>query len=433
VERGCGLEVFVEPGDGAVVGARGVGAFEAVAGARDGLDFGGDSGGDEALDDPQGLLIGDVGIGGAVDGERGRCVGSHPVDRAGAHVDEALVIEIAAEEFGEDLGRIDGLGVRLREIGGTVFVDHALDGARLIAIGTGAFELGDAGGEAEHEDEMSAGAAAEGADVGGVEIVFGGVGAEKADGGLDVFDRGGKLMARRKAIVGGGGDIAVFGEFDGESGVAFFVAGAESAAVDEEDGGARSGRRVARADHIKCLAAADRGVFDVALGEDGVGDFGLRAESGDEEREEKKSAGMHCGYSIPMVLNDGPFAVKARRRVPFEFVLEAIAELSPRTNPMFGCLAVYVGAKIVLILRDRPTGTADNGVWLATTVEHHASLRREFPKMRSIQVFGKDVTGWQVLPADAPDFEEMALRACELVLAGDARIGKVPGAKRKRK
>ncbi|MGA9502806.1 MAG: hypothetical protein WBV31_00120, partial [Terriglobales bacterium] len=59
----------------------------------------------------------------------------------------------------------------------------------------------------------------------------------------------------------------------------------------------------------------------------------------------------------------------------------------------------------------------------------HESLRREFPNMRSIEVLGRDVTGWQVLPADAPDFEESALRACELVLARDARIGKVPGAR----
>jgi hypothetical protein len=50
--------------------------------------------------------------------------------------------------------------------------------------------------------------------------------------------------------------------------------------------------------------------------------------------------------------------------------------------------------------------------------------------MRSIQVFGKKVTGWQVLPTDAKDFEEAALLACELLLAGDPRIGKVPGARR---
>ena len=100
---------------------------------------------------------------------------------------------------------------------------------------------------------------------------------------------------------------------------------------------------------------------------------------------------------------------------------------------MFGCLAVYVEEKIVLILRDKAGETADNGVWLATTQEHHESLRCEFPNMRSIRVLGKKVTGWQLLPADAPDFEESALRASELVLARDPRIGKVPKVKRKKR
>ena len=119
-----------------------------------------------------------------------------------------------------------------------------------------------------------------------------------------------------------------------------------------------------------------------------------------------------------------------RKAVPYEFVLDAIALLSPRTRPMFGCLAVYVGDKIVLILRDKSDASADNGVWLATTREHHESLRREFPNMRSIRVLGKEVTGWQVLPADAPDFEEAALRACELIMTMDPRIGKLPAARR---
>lgn len=128
--------------------------------------------------------------------------------------------------------------------------------------------------------------------------------------------------------------------------------------------------------------------------------------------------------------DDSLFAARKRKVIPHEFVLDAVAHLSPRTNPMFGCLAIYIGEKIVLILRDKRDATADNGVWLATTQEHHESLRKEFPNMRSIQVFGKKVTGWQVLPADAPDFEEAALRACELVVARDPRIGKVPGARR---
>jgi hypothetical protein len=124
------------------------------------------------------------------------------------------------------------------------------------------------------------------------------------------------------------------------------------------------------------------------------------------------------------------FPVKPRKSVPYEFVLDAVAGIPIETRPMFGCLAVYVGDKIVLLLRDRQNEKADNGVWLATTKEHHESLRREFPSMRSIQLLGNDVTGWQVLPADAPDFEQAALRACELIVARDARIGKVPKGRR---
>ena len=129
-------------------------------------------------------------------------------------------------------------------------------------------------------------------------------------------------------------------------------------------------------------------------------------------------------------LDDPLAALKPRKTVPHEFVLEALAALSPHTRSMFGCLAVYVGDKIVVIVRDRRDATADNGVWLATTVEHHQSLRRSFPNMRSIQVFQKEVTAWQVLPVDAPDFEESALAACDLILARDARIGKLPRSRR---
>jgi hypothetical protein len=130
-----------------------------------------------------------------------------------------------------------------------------------------------------------------------------------------------------------------------------------------------------------------------------------------------------------LTFDEADLVVKPRKAAPHEFVLDALAALSVRTRPMFGCLAVYFEEKIVLVLRDKPGANADNGVWLATTKEHHESLRREFPNMRSIQVLGKKVTGWQVLPVDAPDFEESALRACELIASGDPRIGKVPGAR----
>lgn len=126
-----------------------------------------------------------------------------------------------------------------------------------------------------------------------------------------------------------------------------------------------------------------------------------------------------------------PFSIKARKSVPHEFVLDALAAASPWTRPMFGCTAIYVEEKIVVILRQKPTYERDNGVWLATTHEHHESLREEFPNMRSIELLGEPVSNWQLLPIDAPDFEESAMRACELVIAGDHRIGRVPKKKKR--
>jgi hypothetical protein len=131
--------------------------------------------------------------------------------------------------------------------------------------------------------------------------------------------------------------------------------------------------------------------------------------------------------------NEKLFPVKQRKAAPYAFVLDALSQLPIETRSMFGCLAVYVGDKIVLMLREKQKQVEDNGVWLATTMEHHQSLLREFPHMRSIQLLGKEVTGWQVLPADAPDFESAALRACELILARDPRIGKVPKRRRSSK
>jgi hypothetical protein len=112
--------------------------------------------------------------------------------------------------------------------------------------------------------------------------------------------------------------------------------------------------------------------------------------------------------------------------IPFEFVLEWLDELAPYTNPMFGCTAVYVGNKIVFILRDRGNSPPDDGVWIATTAEHHESLRRDLPSMRDIEIFGPGPTGWQVLPVSSGDFEESVRLACDFVLRGDERIGKIP-------
>jgi hypothetical protein len=48
---------------------------------------------------------------------------------------------------------------------------------------------------------------------------------------------------------------------------------------------------------------------------------------------------------------EGSLLPKQRKPIPHAFVLDAISTLSPYTRPMFGCIAIYVKDKIMLILR----------------------------------------------------------------------------------
>ena len=121
------------------------------------------------------------------------------------------------------------------------------------------------------------------------------------------------------------------------------------------------------------------------------------------------------------------------RRVPHQFVLDAIAEINPTTRAMFGALAIYVGDKIVFILRDRPNDPDANGVWLAIPAECQQSLRADFPNAGPVRVIGKEISGWWLLAIGADDFEASALHACELVIKRDPRIGNVPRSKKRQR
>jgi hypothetical protein len=118
------------------------------------------------------------------------------------------------------------------------------------------------------------------------------------------------------------------------------------------------------------------------------------------------------------------------KNIPHEFILDELESVFPYTKPMFGFTGVYVGQKIVFALRERDNVPDDNGVWIATVGEHHESLRKLLPSMRSLAQFGPGPTDWQVIPSDSLTFEEEVLRACELVLKHDPRIGKIPKVRR---
>ena len=118
-----------------------------------------------------------------------------------------------------------------------------------------------------------------------------------------------------------------------------------------------------------------------------------------------------------------------RKSVPHAFVVEALAALSPEVRRMFSGFAVYIGDKIVCMLRDNQKSPEDNGVWLVFAEESgptDAAVRREFPSMRPIRFLGGKVRHWSLLPADSEDFESAALHACDLLLAHDPRLGRVP-------
>ncbi len=124
----------------------------------------------------------------------------------------------------------------------------------------------------------------------------------------------------------------------------------------------------------------------------------------------------------------------SEKPVPFNFVLEYLAPLHYNIKPFFGCHGVYTGNKIVLILRDRPDHTEVNGVWIATTHEHHASLKKIFPSMCSVTILnnGEGETAWQMLPAHANDFESSVLELCQMIRRKDERIGRIPKKKKTR-
>lgn len=83
-------------------------------------------------------------------------------------------------------------------------------------------------------------------------------------------------------------------------------------------------------------------------------------------------------------------------------------------------------------MRKKEQYPEDNGVWLATSQEHHKELKKILPNMQSIKILGADPTGWQILPEESLDFEESVLRACQLVLNKDPKIGKVPHSKKRK-
>jgi len=76
----------------------------------------------------------------------------------------------------------------------------------------------------------------------------------------------------------------------------------------------------------------------------------------------------------------------------------------------------------------RKTGKSDglNGVFVATVKEHHQTLLKDVPALKSftLDTGEKYESHWKFLAEEDDAFEKSAIRICELVSRGDKRIGK---------
>ena len=113
------------------------------------------------------------------------------------------------------------------------------------------------------------------------------------------------------------------------------------------------------------------------------------------------------------------------RRDPFPFVLEELNSIRPTIKRMFGFTCVYLDERLLCSLRDSARQPGSNGMWLYTTTEHIESLGREFPQLPKRQLWRSGKNAWVVLASRLEDFEEYAFKACELILKGDQRIGRI--------
>ncbi len=136
-----------------------------------------------------------------------------------------------------------------------------------------------------------------------------------------------------------------------------------------------------------------------------------------------------CGRSM-MGLDATP---SAPTKPPHAFIVDALAPAHPEVRRLFSGFGIYIGDKIVLMLRDRPKFPEDNGVWIVlseSTDPTDKALRKEFPSLRKIGLLGGKIGHWLLIPSDGENFESEALRACELILRRDPRIGRVPVSRR---
>src|ERR1017187_4328160 len=112
---------------------------------------------------------------------------------------------------------------------------------------------------------------------------------------------------------------------------------------------------------------------------------------------------------------------KVTHQHPVQWVLDSVeGEPSSFQRPMFGCQAVYLFGRLVLVLaaKEEPW----NGLLVCTSREFHSVLIGEYPGLQPHPVLGK----WLYLAQAHDSFEETAQQLVQQIVKKDPRIGVQP-------
>ena len=106
-------------------------------------------------------------------------------------------------------------------------------------------------------------------------------------------------------------------------------------------------------------------------------------------------------------------------------MIDELTSIRPTIRHAFGFTYVYLDDRLLCGLRNSSKQPRSNGIWLFTTVEHSESLLQEFPQLSRRYLWRSGKNAWIILPSRLGEFEEYAFKACELILNGDRRIGRL--------
>jgi hypothetical protein len=106
---------------------------------------------------------------------------------------------------------------------------------------------------------------------------------------------------------------------------------------------------------------------------------------------------------------------------PLLWVVEALMEEpSYLPKPMFGCLAIYLHGRLMLVLASGQEPW--NGLLIPTEHQSHDAIVKEFQEVVQHSVLKK----WLYLPEAIEDFETVASDIVEAVRMNDQRFGVEP-------